>query len=89
MIDHGKTRASEAPEAVVVDENSVWVASNVQPVTVTDESGERTEYEFDLVQYGKDEYIRHMIEQNGTLEQQLTDTQLALCDVYELIETAE
>ena len=87
MMNHGLVRACERPEAVVVDEHSVWVASEVQSVTVRDESGEHTEYEFNLVQYEKDEFIHGMIEQNRTLEQQLTDTQIALCDVYELIAT--
>ena len=85
MRNRGLGRAGERPEAVVVDEHSVWVASNVQSVTVRDESGEHTEYEFNLVQYEKDEFIHGMIEQNQSLEQQLTDTQIALCDVYELI----
>lgn len=84
-MNHGLVRACERPEAVVVDEYSVWVASDVQSVTVRDESGEHTEYEFNLVQYEKDEFIHGMIEQNQSLEQQLTDTQIALCDVYELI----
>lgn len=86
-MNHGLVRACEQPEAVVVDEHSVWVASEVQSVTVRDESGEHTEYEFNLVQYEKDEFIHGMIEQNQSLEQQLTDTQIALCDVYELIAT--
>ena len=50
------------------------------------ENGERTEYEFTLLQYDKDEYIRHMAEVNASLDTQMTETQLALCDVYELIE---
>lgn len=87
MINHGLVRACEQPEPVVVDEHSVWVASDVQSVTVPDESGEHTEYEFNLVQYDKVEYIHGMIEKNESLEAQLTDTQLALCDVYELIVT--
>lgn len=86
-MNHGLVRACERPEAVVVDEHSVWVASEVQSVTVRDESGEHAEYEFNLVQYEKDEFIHGMIEQNQSLEQQLTDTQIALCDVYELIAT--
>lgn len=85
MINHGLVRAAEAPDAVVVDEHSVWVASEIQSVTVADESGEHTEFEFNLVQYGKDEFIHGMIEKNESLEAQVTDTQLALCDVYELI----
>ena len=38
-----------------------------------------------MVQYTKDEYIKLMDEKNTELESQLTDTQLALCDVYEMI----
>lgn len=85
MINHGLVRACERPEAVVVDEHSVWIASEIQSVTVPDETGEHTEYEFNLVQFDKDEFIHGMIEKNESLEAQLTDTQLALCDVYEMI----
>ena len=87
MMNHGLVRACERPEAVVVDEHSVWVASEIQSVTVPDETGELTEYEFTLVLFDKDEFIHGMIEKNESLEAQLTDTQLALCDVYELIVT--
>lgn len=52
---------------------------------MTDESGERTEYEFTLTQYTKDEYIRAMIDKNATLETDMTNTQLALCEVYEML----
>lgn len=86
MINHGTVWATEAPEKLHVDECSVWVASDIQTVTVNDENGERTEYEFTLLQYDKDEYIRHMAEVNASLDTQMTETQLALCDVYELIE---
>lgn len=79
MIDHGKVRSTIAPEIQVIDETSVWVAANIELITVTDEKGDtHTEYEYNLSQYGKNEYI-------GMLENQLTDTQLALCDVYELL----
>ncbi len=80
MVDHGKVRAADAPENIVIDEFSVWVADNIQAVQVPGEDGQetRTEYEFNLKQYGKDEYIHEM-------DSQLTDTQLALCDLYEMI----
>ena len=87
MIEHDRVRAAVAPEAVVVDANSVWVAENIQEVTVQDEQGERTEYEFSLTQYTKDEYIHLLIRANETLEMDITNTQLALCDVYEMIST--
>ena len=79
MTNHGTVRSTVQPEARVMDDFSVWVADNIQSVTVTDENGgTHTEYEYTLTQYGKNEYI-------GVLEAQLTDTQLALCDVYELL----
>ena len=78
MVNLGKVRAAEAPENMVIDEFSVWIAENITEVTVTDEHGTRTEYEFDLKQYDKDEYIHAM-------DDQLTDAQLALCELYEII----
>ena len=79
MVNHGKVRATPAPENITIDEFSVWVAENITTVTVPDEDGQtRTEYEFDLKQYGKDEYIHSM-------DEQLTDAQMALCDLYEMI----
>lgn len=78
MVNLGKVRADEAPENMVIDEFSVWIAENITEVTVTDEQGTRTEYEFDLKQYDKDEYIHAM-------DDQLTDAQLALCELYEII----
>jgi hypothetical protein len=79
VVNHGKVRAAEAPEEIVIDEFSVWVAENIKAVTVPDEDGQtRTEYEYDLKQYEKDEYIHEM-------DSQLTDAQMALCDLYEMI----
>lgn len=78
MVNLGKVRAAEAPENMVIDEYSVWIAENITEVTVTDEQGTHTEYEFDLKQYDKDEYIHAM-------DDQLTDAQLALCELYEII----
>lgn len=78
MVNLGKVRAAEAPENMVIDEYSVWIAENITEVTVTDKQGTHTEYEFDLKQYDKDEYIHAM-------DDQLTDAQLALCELYEII----
>ena len=38
-----------------------------------------------MVQYTKDEFILNQAKENETLQQQITDTQLALCEVYELM----
>ena len=73
------------PNEIEIDEYSVWVNKDVRKITVPDENGTHTEYEYNQTQYSKDEFIRLMSEQNKNLEDKLTDTQLALCDVYEMI----
>ena len=83
MKEYGKVRSTVQPEPMVVDEVSVWVHSNITPVE--EAVGEETfgGFEYDMIQYEKDEYIRIMAENNQSLEVQLTDTQLALCEIYE------
>ncbi len=80
MINHGKVRSTVKPENTVIDEYSVWVANNIEEITVEDiDSNDNTthiEYEYELLQYSKDEYIKLMSEQNY-------ETQLALVELYE------
>ena len=77
MTDYGIVKSAVRPEAKVVDECSVWVNSDI---TKTEEG-----FEYHMVQYSKDEYIKLMDEKSAELDAQLTDTQLALCDVYEMM----
>ena len=77
MTVYDKVRSTVKPDAVKIDEYSVWVKTDITRTT----SG----WTYHLVQYSKDEYLALMDEKNAALEEQLTDTQLALCDVYEMI----
>lgn len=83
MIDYGKVRGTVKPDEVEIDEYSVWVNSNIKEIDVQSEDESHTEYEFNQVRYTKDEYIKLIDKRNSTLESQLTDTQLALCEIYE------
>lgn len=83
MIDYGKVRSTVKPDEVEIDEYSVWVNSDIKEIDVQSEDESHTEYEFNQVRYTKDEYIKLIDERNTTLESQLTDTQLALCEIYE------
>ena len=86
MKDFGKTRSTVKPDAVVIDDNSVWVPTDIQEVHESvGEDQSLDGYEFNMIQYEKDEYILMMSEKNSELEKQVTDTQLALCEVYELL----
>lgn len=84
MVDYGRIRSTVKPDEKVVDDYSVWVNTDIQEVQSIDEASKR-EYEFNQIQYSKEEYIKMIDAKNAELEQQVTDTQLALCDVYEMI----
>lgn len=87
MQKYGKVRSTQQPEPQQIDEYSVWVAENITPVSEpgTEEQPGFDGYEYDLTQYDKDEYIKMIDENNTALETQVTDTQLALCEVYEML----
>lgn len=46
---------------------------------------EITMYEFTLTEYDKDEYIRIQAEKNASLEEQMTQAQEAMCEIYEMM----
>ncbi|MFC4355295.1 hypothetical protein ACFO0S_09575 [Chryseomicrobium palamuruense] len=68
MKDYGKVKSTVRPEPLVIDEESVWVYSDIVPVE--EEVGEETftGFEFSMVQYEKDEYIKFMQERNANTE---------------------
>lgn len=85
MKNYGLQRSAVEPKAVEITESKVFVATDIEQVTVTMDEQEVQEYQFNLVEYDKDEYIKIISEKNEELEQQMTDTQFALCDVYEML----
>lgn len=87
MIDYGTQRSTVEPLELELTETRVFVASNITPVNEpgTEEQPGFVGFEFGLVEYGKDEYIKLQAEKNASLEKQVTDTQMALCEVYELM----
>lgn len=87
MKDLGTVQSTVKPKNVDVRESLVFVASDIKEVTVTAPESEEshTEYEYSLKQYDKNEYIQLLQEQNDSLSQQITDAQVALCDIYEQI----
>ena len=75
------------PESVVIDDYSVWENTSIE--AVSENVGTETEFngfEYSMVQYDKNEYILKQAQANAELSDQLTETQLALCDVYEMIQ---
>ena len=85
MKEYGLTRSTAEPKEVEFTESKVFVATDIEQITVTMDEQVVHEYQFNLMEYDKDEYIKIISEKNKELEQQMTDTQLALCDVYEML----
>lgn len=84
MKDYGKQRSTVKPDEMVVDEFSVWNHTNI--TEVSENGGAENEFigfEFNMIQYTKDEFIKLQTEKSASLEKQLTDTQLALVEIYE------
>lgn len=83
MIDVGIVQGSkEQAVDLVVGTDTVYVHSDIEPVETEDGS---EVYQYHEVQYTKDEYIHLLSEKNAVMEEELTATQIALCDVYELL----
>lgn len=85
MIEHGKQRSAVRPLDVEILETKVFLASNIEEVTETIGEEEFNGFQFDLTEYIKDEYISILNQKNESLESQIIDAYLALCDVYELV----
>lgn len=87
MIDYGRQRSTVRPQTLEMTETKVFAASNIVPVKEqgTEEQPGFIGWEFDLIEYGKDEYIKIQAELNDSLLEEITATQLALCDVYEML----
>lgn len=87
MKQYGTQRSTVKPEDVEVTESKVFSYENITEIKVKnpESDDEVTMYEFTLTEYDKDEYIRIQAEKNASLEEQMTQTQVALCDVYEML----
>lgn len=85
MINYGLQQSTVKPLDVEITESKVFLAQDIQPVK--EDHGEDTfeGFSFTLIEYDKDEYIKLLQQQNDELAEEITSTQLALCDVYELI----
>ena len=79
MIDYGVICSTVCPQEVKIDDYSVWVSTDIKEI---EEDG-FTGFSFSQKRYTKDEYIKLLGEENKMLYEDLTNTQLALCEIYE------
>lgn len=84
MKDYGKVISSVIPPEQYIDDYSVWIATEIKPITAQIlEDKPFNGYEYNLVQYDKNEYIDMLSNRYKNLEDEISDIELAMCDLYE------
>lgn len=87
MKKYGTQRSTVKPEDVEITESRVFSYEDITEIKVKnpESDDEITMYEFTLTEYDKDEYIRIQAEKNASLEEQMTQAQEAMCEIYEMM----
>ena len=78
------TGNGEQAKELVIGKTKVYVHTDITPIATDARGNEVTDlFRYHEIQYDKDEYIEIIAKQNEELNSGLTDTQLALCELYE------
>ena len=83
MKDYGLQRSAVKPSEREFTETKVFVYTDIKEVVESSENGDINLFEFNMIEYDKDEFIELSSDKNKSLESEITEIQLALCDVYE------
>lgn len=78
MTKLGIQYSTTRPKDIEITKSSIFIATNIKPYSNEIEGHVIEGYQYELTQYDKDEYI-------AKLHQDIIDTQMALCDLYETI----
>ena len=74
MKDYGRVRSTVRPKPIEIDSYHVYVNSNIMEIITDDFNG----YEYDMIQYAKDEYIELLSEQDTVHDNYLLDLDFRL-----------
>lgn len=83
MKDYGLQRSAVKPSEREFTETKVFVYTDIKEIVESSENGDINLFEFNMIEYDKDEFIELLSDKNKSLESEITEIQLALCDVYE------
>lgn len=83
MKDYGLQRSAVKPSEREFTETKVFVYTDIKEIVESSENGDINLFEFHMIEYDKDEFIELLSDKNKSLESEITEIQLALCDVYE------
>ena len=68
MVDYGKVKSTVKPEPIVIDDFSVWQHTDIQEVSENvGEENEFVGFEYNMIQFTKDEFILQQAAQNTEL----------------------
>lgn len=70
--------SEECAKPLIIGKDTIYVHSNIRQETISDELGDRIEWIYDEIQYGKDEYIKVITEKSNELENNINDINTAL-----------
>ena len=87
MKDLGIVQSTVKPSEVDIKDTKVFIASDIKEVKKEGTDGQPgfEGYSYNLKEYDKDEYIKSLQDKNAELEDETTQVQVALTEVYEMI----
>lgn len=72
-------------QPLVIGKDIIYVHTNITPVKRDGKVVDNL-FSYDEIQYSKDEYLKIIIDKNEKCMNDITNLQLALTEIYELIE---
>ena len=86
MKDYGTVTGSVQPQELEVNDLVVRVASDITEIETEIEGETITQYQYHLVEYDKDEYIKLMSGVQVQNSSDIDDCMVALTEIYEMME---
>lgn len=78
MKNLGRVHSLERPQEIQITNTNVFIASNIQPYEETLDNHYIQGFEYDYIEYSKDEYLMLLAQQNATLIDELQATKILL-----------
>lgn len=78
MKDYGRIRGNVRPHPVEMTSTSVFIASNIESYTEQVEGHTINGFEYNYVEYNKDEYLLQQMNKISSLEQELQAAKILL-----------
>ena len=78
MKDYGKVYSSIRPQDIEITDSAVFLASNIETYSKEFDGHTQEGYEYNLVEYTKDEYLLNQSNKISSLEQELAAAKILL-----------